>query len=125
MDAAEVDRCKLVTYLGVPLPLYGICAYAFYEPIIQRALTTITRICRAKLTPENAVAIISRKILPAVCYPSTVVRPTKPQISLLKSIIFAAAAHRSCQTMMEHSLSLFCEKTFQFDPECALIYHSL
>ena len=123
MDATEVDRCKLVTYLGVPLPLQGISAYFFYEPIIRRALNTITRICRAKLTHDNAVAIIARKILPAVCYPASVVRPTKAQINLLRSRIFAAAAHCPCQTMIAHSL--FCEKTHQFDPEAALIYHNI
>ena len=123
MDATEVERCKIVTYLGVPLPLRGISAQAFYEPIIQKALNTITRICRAKLTHQNAVAIISRKILPAICYPAAVVRPTKAQINLLKSRIFAAAAHRPCQTMIAHSL--FCEKTHQFDPECALIYQNI
>ena len=123
MDATEVDRCKLVTYLGVPLPLQGISAYSFYEPIIQRALNTITRICRAKLTHDNAVAIIARKILPAVCYPASVVRPTKAQINLLKSRIFAAAAHRPCQTMIAHSS--FCEKAHQFDPEAAFIYHNI
>ena len=123
MDATEVDRCKLVTYLGVPLPLQGIFAYSFYEPIIQRALNTITRICRAKLTHDKAVAIIARKIMPAVCYPASVVRPTKAQINLLRSRIFAAAAHRPCQTMIAHSL--FCEKTHQFDPEAAFIYHNI
>ena len=123
MDATEVDRCKLVTYLGVPLPLQGISAYSFYEPIIQRALNTITRICRTKLTHDNAVAIIARKILPAVCYPASVVRPTKAQINLLRSRIFAAAAHHPCQTMIAHSL--FCEKTHQFDPEAAFIYHNI
>ena len=123
MDATEVDRCKLVTYLGVPLPLQAISAYSFYEPIIQRALNTITRICRAKLTHDNAVAIIARKILPAVCHPASVVRPTKAQINLLRSRIFAAAAHRPCQTMIAHSL--FCEKTHQFDPEAAFIYHNI
>ena len=122
MDATEVERCKMVTYLGVPLPLRGISAQAFYEPIIQKALNTITRLCRAKLTHQNAVAIISRKILPAACYPASVVRPTEAQINLLRSRIFAAAAHRPCQTMIAHSL--FCEKTHQFDPERALIYHS-
>ena len=123
MDATEVERCKMVTYLGVPLPLRGISAQAFYEPIMQKALNTITRICRAKLTHPNAVAIISRKILPAVCYPATVVRPTKAQINLLRSRIFAAAAHRPCQTMLAHAL--FCEKTHQFDPQCALVYHNI
>ena len=123
MDATEAERCKMVTYLGVPLPLRGISAQAFYEPIMQKALNTITRICRAKLTDQNAVAIISRKILPAVCYPAAVVRPTKAQINLLRSRIFAAAAHRPCQTMIAHSL--FCEKTHQFDPECALVYHNI
>ena len=123
MDATEVSRCKLVTYLGVPLPLYGISAFDFYNPIIQKALNTLNRICRAKLTNENATAIISRKILPALCYPATVVRPTKAQISTLRSKFFAAAAQRPCQTMLAHTL--FCEKTHQFDPESALIYHNL
>ena len=123
MDATEVSRCKMVTYLGVPLPLYGISAFDFYNPIIQKALNTLNRICRAKLTNENATAIISRKILPALCYPATVVRPTKAQMSTLRSKIFAAAAQRPCQTMLAHTL--FCEKTRQFDPESALIYHNL
>ena len=123
MDATEVDRSKLVTYLGVPLPFKGISATSFFEPIMQKALTTLTRICRAKLTHENAAAIVARKILPAICYPATVVRPSRVQIDHLRSRIFAATAYRPCQTLDAHVL--LCEKTHQFDPQCALVYHNL
>ena len=51
------------------------------------------------------------------------VRPNKAQLSALRTIIFAAATARQCQTRDAHAL--FNEKTHLLDPQCARVFHNL
>ena len=121
LDATEVMRQQLVVYLGIPLPLQGVSAAKFYEPIINKLIATLNKVARAKLTHDNAVAVISMKVLPGLCYPCVAVRPNKAQLASLRTKIFAAAASRQCQTLDAHAL--LNEKTHMFDPQCAMIFH--
>ena len=50
-------------------------------------------------------------------------RPTKAQMDNLRSTIFEATAFRKCQTQAAHSV--FCEHTYQFDPESVMVYHNM
>ena len=122
-DATQVAREKLVVYLGIPLPLRGISSADFFEPIINKLIAVLSKIARARLTHKNVAEVIARKIIPAICYPCSVARPNKAQISALRTKIFAAAASRQCQTLDAHAL--FNEKTHVFDPQCAMIFHNL
>ena len=61
--------------------------------------------------------------MPAICYPCSVVRPTRAQIDNLRSKIFEASAFRKCQTQAAHIV--FCEQTHLFDPESAMVYHNM
>ena len=76
-----------------------------------------------KLSHANAAEVIARKILPAVCYPCSVLRPTKAQTDSLNTKFFAANAFRQCQTQLAHAL--FCEHTHAFDIQSAFVYHNL
>ena len=122
-DATQVARQKLVVYLGIPLPLRGISSADFYEPIINKLIAVLNKIARARLTHKNVAEVVARKIIPALCYPCSVARPNKAQISTLRTTIFAAAASRQCQTLDAHAL--FNEKTHVFDPQCAMTFHNL
>ena len=112
-DATQVAREKLVVYLFIPLPLRGISSADFYGPVINKLIAVLNKIARARLTHRNAAEVIARKIIPALCYPCSVARPNKSQISALRTKIFAAAASRQCQTLDAHAL--FNEKTHVFD----------
>ena len=122
-DATQVAREKLVVYLGIPLPLRGISSANFFEPIINKLIAVLNKIARARLTRRNVAEVVARKIIPALCYPCSVARPNKAQISALRTKIFAAAGSRQCQTLGAHAL--FNEKTHVFDPQCAMTFHNL
>ena len=122
-DATQVARQKFVVYLGIPLPLRGISSADFYEPIINKLIAVLNKIARARLTHRNVAEVVARKIIPALCYPCSVARPNKAQISALRTKFFAAAASRQCQTLDAHAL--FNEKTHVFDPQCAMTFHNL
>ena len=123
MDGYEVKRDCTVVYLGVPLPFEKMRAAKFFEPLLQQCVISLNKVIRAKLTHENATTIIARKIIPMLCYAASVVRPTKAQISSIRTKIFEAASNRRCQTQLAHTI--FCEKAHLFDPEVAMIYHNL
>ena len=123
MDATEVKRQKLVIYLGIPLPLKGISSQVFFEPILQKVAAVLNKIIRARLTHENAVEVIARKVIPALCYPCPAARPNKAQIASLRTKIFAAATNRQCQTLDAHAL--WNERTHVFDPQCAMVFHNM
>ena len=123
LDAYEVQRQHQVEYLGVLLPLKNSSASTFYAPILHKCYVTLNKITRSRITHDNAVTIIARKIMPAICYPCSVVRPTRAQIDNLRSKIFEASAFRKCQTQAAHSV--FCEQTHLFDPESAMVYHNM
>ena len=123
LDTHEVKRQKQIEYLGVLLPLKNSSASDFYNAILQKCYVVLNKIARSHITHDNAVTIVARKILPAVCYPCSVVRPTKSQMDNLRSKIFEATAFRRCQTQAAHSV--FCEHTHFFDPESAMLYHNM
>ena len=123
LDAHEVKRQKQIEYLGVLLPLKNSSASDFYKPILQKCYVVLNKIARSHITHDNAVTIVARKIIPAICYPCSVVRPTKAQMDNLRSKIFEATAFRKCQTQAAHSV--FCEHTHCFDPESAMVYHNM
>ena len=123
LDAYEVKRQKQIEYLGVLLPLKNSSASDFYKPILQKCYVVLNKITRSRITHDNAITIVARKIIPAVCYPCSVARPTKAQMDNLRSKIFEATAFRKCQTQAAHSV--FCEQTHHFDPESAMVYHNM
>ena len=123
LEAYEVKRQKQIEYLGVLLPLKGSSASEFYKPILQKCYVVLNKLARSHITLDNAIAIVARKIVPAICYPCSVVRPTKAQLDNLRSKIFEATAFRKCQTQAAHSV--FCEQTHHFDPESAMVYHNM
>ena len=123
LDGFEVKRQKQVVYLGVPLPLKNISASDFFKPILHDCYMILNKMVRSHITHDNAVTVVARKIMPSICYPCTVVRPTKAQIDNLRSKIFEATAFRKCQTQAAHSV--FCELTHLFDPESAMVYHNM
>ena len=123
LDGYEVKRQKQIEYLGVPLPLKNTSASEFFKPILQDCYVLLNKIARSRITHDNAVTIVARKVIPAICYPCAAVRPTKAQIENLRSKIFEATAFRKCQTQVAHIV--FCEQTHLFDPESAMVYHNM
>ena len=123
LDAYEVKWQKQTDYFGVLVPLKKSSASVFYKPILQKCYVVPNKIARSNITHDNATTIVMRKIVPAICYPSSVVRPTRAQIENLRSKIFEAAAFRKCQTQAAYSV--FCEQTHHFDPESAMVYHNM
>ena len=103
LDGYEVQRQKQIVYLGVPLPLKNTSASKFFEPILQDCYVLLNKIARSRITHDNAVTIVARKIIPALCYPCTAVRPTTAQIENLRSKIFEATPYRKCQTQASHT----------------------
>ena len=94
-----------------------------YKPILQKCYVVLNKLARSHITHDNAISIVARKIVPAICYPCSVVRPTKAQMDNLRSKIFEATAFRKCQTQAAHSV--FCERTHHFDPDSAMVYHNM
>ena len=123
LDASEVQRQHQIEYLGVLLPLKNTSASTFYAPILHKCCVVLNKLTRSHITHDNAVMIVARKIMPAICYPCSVVRPTRAQIDNLRSKIFEASAFRKCQTQAAHIV--FCEQTHLFDPESAMVYHNM
>ena len=123
LDAYEVKRENQITYLGVPLPLKQMSASTFYKPILDQCCVLLNKIARSHITHDNATTIVARKIVPAICYPCSVVRPAKAQMDNLRSKIFEATAFRKCQTQAAHAV--FCERTHLLDPESAMVYHNM
>ena len=123
LDGYEVSRQKEVAYLGIPLPLQGSSMSSFFAPILRNCLVLLNKLVRSKISHDNAVTVVARKIIPALCYPSSAARPTKAQVDNLRSKIFEATSFRPCQTQVAHAV--FCERTHQFDPESAMVYHNL
>ena len=119
----EVKRDSQVVYLGIPLPLKGLVRFDFFETIIQKCIIVLDKMINAKVQQHLAAEVIARKVMPALCYATSVARPTRDQVQRLGTKIFAAAALRQCQTQDAHSL--FAEKTHAFDPDCAMVYHNL
>ena len=123
LEAYEIKRQKQIEYLGVLLPLKGSSTSEFYKPILQKCYVVLNKLARSHITHDNAISIVARKIVPAICYPCSVARPTKAQMDNLRSKIFEATAFRKCQTQAAHSV--FCERTHHFDPESAMVYHNM
>ena len=123
LDAYEVQRQHQIEYLGVLLPLKNTSASAFYAPILHKCCIILNKIPRSHITHDNAITIIALKIMPAICYPCSVVRPTRAQIDNLRSTKFEASALRKCQTQAAHSV--FFEQTHHFDAESFMVYHNI
>ena len=121
LDAYEVKWQKQTDYFRVPLK--NSSASVLYKPILQKCYVVLNKIARSNITHDNATTIVVRKIVRAICYPSSVVRPTRAQIENLRSKIFEAVAFRKCQTQAAYSV--FCEQTHHFDPERAMVYHNM
>ena len=72
LDGYEVQRQKQIVYLGVPLPLKKThlplnSLSPFYNYVL------LNKIARSRITHDNAVTIVARKIIPAL---SLYCRPT-------------------------------------------------
>ena len=45
----------------------------FYRPTLQKCCVALSKIARSLITHDNAITIVARKILPAICSPGSVV----------------------------------------------------
>ena len=109
--------------MGVPYYAYSII---YPKTLLHDCYVLLNKITRSRITHDNAVTIVARTIIPAICYPCAAVRPTKAQIENLRSKTFEATAFRKCQTQDAHIV--FCEQTHLFDPEsamAAMVYHNM